>query len=85
MSSLPHVKRVLGDSLQLGAKTDALTPATRLFGAMPELDSMSIVTVVLALEEQFGFTIDDDEIGAETFETVGTLTEFVDEKLTRVG
>jgi acyl carrier protein len=83
MSSLADVKRVLDDALQLGPKAQSLQPSTRLFGAMPELDSMSIVTVLLALEDHFGFEIEDDEVGAETFETVGSLTEFVDGKLMR--
>jgi acyl carrier protein len=83
MNSLQDVKRVLGEALQLGAKAQSLAPSTRLFGSLPELDSMSIVTVVLALEERFGFTVEDDEIGADTFETVGTLAQFVDEKLKR--
>ena len=62
MSALSDVKRVLGDTLQLGTKAEAFTPETRLFGSIPELDSMSIVNVVLGLEEHFGFVVDDDEI-----------------------
>lgn len=40
-----------------------------------------MVALVGALEDRFDITIDDDEFGAELFETVGTLTAFVDEKL----
>jgi acyl carrier protein len=42
---------------------------------------MAIVTVVLALEERFDIAIDDDEIGAETFETLGALSDFIGGKL----
>jgi acyl carrier protein len=52
-----------------------------LLGALPELDSMAVVSILTALEEHFGFTVDDDEISAETFATLGSLTEFVDQKL----
>jgi len=44
---------------------------------------MAVVTLVLSLEEKFHITIDGDEIDAETFETVGTLAEFVEEKISR--
>jgi acyl carrier protein len=33
------------------------------------------------MEEFFGFTVEDDEISADTFETLGSLVEFVDAKL----
>jgi acyl carrier protein len=42
---------------------------------------MAVVTVVAGLEEQFGIEIDDDDISAEVFESVGTLTRFVQAKL----
>jgi len=83
MESIEGVKQVLGEALNLGDKAQSLDSSTKLFGSLPELDSMSIVTIVLLLEEHFGFTIDDDEIGADTFESVGTLAEFVELKLTQ--
>ncbi len=51
-----------------------------LLGSMPELDSMAVVAVITALEDHFGFEVDDDEISADTFATVGTLAAFVEEK-----
>ena len=56
------------------------TADTALFGSLPELDSFGVVALVAALEDRFDITIDDDEFGAELFETVGTLTDFVDAK-----
>lgn len=81
MSSNDNVKRVLADSLQIGERVQSFTPATRLLGSLPELDSMAVITVISALEEHFGFTVNDDEISAETFETFGNLCEFVEQKL----
>ena len=52
-----------------------------LLGTIPEFDSMAVVTVITSLEERFDFMIDDEEITAEVFETVGSLTEFVMQKL----
>lgn len=54
---------------------------TPLLGAIPEFDSMAVVSIITALEDRFGFAVDDDEIDAEVFETVGSLVVFVERKL----
>lgn len=81
MNIIDTVKLVLRDTLQLGERVASFDAATPLFGSLPELDSMAVVAVITALEERFGFEIDDDEITAETFETVGSLSAFVVGKL----
>ncbi len=81
MSIMGDVKTILADALQLGQRADSFTASTQLLGNLPELDSMAVVTVITALEQQFAFTIEDDEIDANTFETLGSLTDFVDRKL----
>jgi len=75
------VRAVLIETLELQQSPDELTADTALFGSLPELDSFGVVALVGALEDRFDITIDDDEFGAELFETVGTLTDFVDAKL----
>jgi len=80
-ATLDEVRRVLRDTLQLGRRADALTTKSQLLGTIPELDSMAVVSVITAIEERFGFTVADDEISAETFATLGSLTDFVDDKL----
>ena len=81
MAVIDDVKQVLGETLQLGERAQGFTAETPLFGAIPEFDSMAVVTVVTALEERFGIFVEDDEIEAEIFETVGNLAAFVDQKL----
>ena len=78
---LDEVRTCLVSTLQLASGAEALDADTRLLGGIPELDSMAVVTVILALEEYFGFEADDDEISADTFETLGTLCAFVESKL----
>jgi acyl carrier protein len=78
---IDDVKSVVGNALQLGARTRGFDASTPLLGAIPELDSMAVVQLIAALEERFGITVDDDEIGAATFATLGTLSRFVEEKL----
>lgn len=81
MTVIEGVKRVLQEALQLGDRVKAFDESTGLFGSIPEFDSMAVVTVVAGLEEQFGIEIDDDDITAEIFESVGTLTRYIQEKL----
>ncbi len=81
MKMLDEVKSILRDSLQLDDRADALDANSGLLGELPEMDSMAVVTILTALEDRYGFIVDDDEISAETFETLGTLTQFVEEKI----
>lgn len=81
MNIQTDVRRLLARSLQLGPRADALGAESPLLGALPELDSMAVVAVLTALEEHFGFAVDDDEISAEMFATLGSLAEFVEQKL----
>ena len=84
MDVLTEVKEVLGEVLSLGDRANSLTEETALLGSIPEFDSMAVVSVLTAIEERFGFTIEDDEITAEVFESVGTLNRFVEKKLEEI-
>lgn len=81
MATIDIVKQVLGETLQLGDRADNFTTSTPLLGSIPELDSMAVVTVITGIEERFDIFVEDDEISAEAFETVGNLADFVDRKL----
>ena len=78
---LDDVKQILIDILSLGEQGHAMNAQTRLLGSIPELDSMAVVNVITALEEHFGIAVEDDEISAATFETLGSLADFVAFKL----
>ena len=81
MKHLDEVKNILGDVMSLGDRKMLLKEESVLLGSIPELDSMAVVNIITALEEHFGIAVDDDEIGAEAFETLGSLTRFVEQKL----
>ncbi len=78
---LEDVKQILTDVLNLGPSGAALTAGSPLLGAIPELDSMAVVNLITALEAHFGIIVEDDEISADTFETLGALSAFVAAKL----
>jgi len=75
------VLSVLDEVLSLGGRARSFTRETHLIGAIPELDSMAVVTLITTLEERFGIVVDDDDIDGGTFATVGTLADFVAGKL----
>jgi acyl carrier protein len=81
MQHLEEVKNILADVLNLRERKNSLREDTILLGNIPELDSMAVVNVITALEEYYDISIDDDEISAKTFETLGSLTRFVEQKL----
>lgn len=79
--TLDTVRTVLIESLDLSQRPEDLQEDTALFGSLPELDSLGVLSLVTAIEERFDITIDDDEFDADLFETLGSLTKFVDSKL----
>jgi acyl carrier protein len=78
---LDEVRSILARALQLGDRARHMTETSALLGAVPELDSLAVVNVITALEERFDITVADDEIGAAAFETLGSLTRFIESKL----
>jgi len=81
MQNIDEVRDILSDVLSLGERKNSLNIDSGLLGSIPELDSMAVVNVITALEEHFGIMMDDDEISARTFETLGSLTSFIEQKL----
>lgn len=80
MTTIDEVKQILADVLQLDDEINQFDKSTRLLEDVPEMDSMAIVSIITNLEERFGFTV-DDEIDVEAFETLGSLVEYVDDKI----
>lgn len=81
MTTEHKVKQILASVLNLGDRVAKFDLSTPLLGAVPELDSMAVVSVLTALEEKFGFTIEDDEVDGRTFASLGNLVAFVESKL----
>jgi acyl carrier protein len=79
---MPHINQVcqiLRSTLGLGQMP--LTEDTLLLGSLPELDSMAVASLILALEQHFGIEVQDDEISARHFATIGSLSSFVATKM----
>ncbi len=76
-----EVLHVLEEVLSLGARGLQFNRQTRLLGAVPELDSMAVVSIITALEERVGISVDDREISSATFATVGSLIDFIERRI----
>ena len=61
MSDIETVIQILAATLQLGERAKAMNSSTPLLGSIAEFDSMAVVAVLTAIEEQYGFDIEDDE------------------------
>lgn len=81
MDVMKEVLRVLDEVLSLKGRAAAFDRETPLLGAVPELDSMAVLTLITSIEERFGLIIDDDDIDGDTFVSVGSLVDFVEAKL----
>ena len=46
---------------------------TELFGALPELDSMAVATLLTEMEERLGILIEDEDVEAEDLMSFGRL------------
>ena len=62
---------------QLGVEDDKVTMDTHLMKDL-EADSLDAVEIIMAIEEEYGIEIPDEE--AEKFQTVSDLFSYVEEK-----
>jgi acyl carrier protein len=80
MDTISRLRNILRDALQIGPRADALQPDSRLLDSIPEFDSMAAVTILGMIEEEFGLTVDDDDVSADLFETLGSLAAYVESR-----
>jgi acyl carrier protein len=65
---------------QRASKREPL-PVILLFGQGGALDSVAALRLTMAIESEFGISIEDEEITAENFTDLETLTKYVEAKL----
>ena len=76
MASQEKVKSIIAE--QLGVKPEEVTPEASFVDDLGA-DSLDTVELVMALEEEFGIEIPDDD--AEKAKTVGDVISYIDNKL----
>lgn len=81
MDTTTELKGILRSVLNLADRATQFDASTPLLGAIPELDSMAVVSLLTSIEERFGITIEDDEVDGQIFASLGSLVAFIDAKL----
>jgi acyl carrier protein len=80
---LEEVKAVVVVTLGIEDQADDLGPETGLYGNLPELDSLTVLKLVVALQKRFGIEIEMGEVVGDIFDTLGQLAAFVESKVRR--
>lgn len=75
---MQQLKHILSQVLNID--TSHFQPDTQLLGAIPELDSMAIMGLLLELENGFAINIDSSDISAEHFATLASLQAFIQQQ-----
>lgn len=69
------IKEIIAEQLGID-NADTITLDTSLIEDL-EADSLDAVEVIMALEDEFGIEIPDEE--AENFKTIGDISKFIEE------
>lgn len=80
MTALDLCRKLIRACLQLN-EAAPLSRETPLLGGFAEFDSLTITTLIAEIEEALDCEIADEELSGELFETIGTLTDFIDSKM----
>lgn len=78
ISMQDQIKQLLVQRLKLEREASSIGDEEPLFG--PEglgLDSIDALELVLGIEQEFGVTIDDQQVGSQVLSTVNNIVEFV--------
>jgi acyl carrier protein len=77
-----RIKQLLGSELKVNASVIAIsTSGTPLLGRGVGLDSVETMALVLSIEEEFGISVPDTDMTATLFETIGSLTAYIAQRL----
>lgn len=81
MSAVRHrIKEILIERLNLeGTTPEMIGDETILWGDELGLDSVDALELMIALEEEYGFRIDSEEVDQEDLATVASLEKLVEE------
>lgn len=76
-----RVKQALVQGLQLKINPEDIADDEPLFGEGLDADSIAALEIVFALEEEFGFEVEDEDLRVDLFESVRTLTSYIEGRL----
>jgi acyl carrier protein len=74
-----RVRKIVSRTVGGEYRDKTIPDGMKLIGNL--LDSMAVNSLIVALEEDFGFAFEDEDLSAESFDTVESLAELVQRKL----
>jgi len=75
MADMDRIKKIIAE--QLGVDEGEISPESHFIDDLGA-DSLDTVELVMALEEEFGIEIPDED--AEKIQTVGDVAKYIDER-----
>ena len=76
------IRALISDVLAISRdRTATFNSDTPLFGALPELDSLAVASLLTEMEDRLAIYIEDEEVDADMLATFGTLVAFAERKI----
>ncbi len=76
-----RAKQTVVSALKLHVEPDEISDGEALFGDGVGAASIAALEVVFAIEEEFGFEVDDEELRMELFESIDSIVDYIEGKL----
>ena len=76
---LTRLKSILSNVLEID--TSGFELSTQLLGNIPEFDSMAVMNLILAIEQNFQIEMWADELSAELFESLSSLSIHIKDQI----
>ena len=80
-STVARIKAIMIQVLDLDIPPEQIDDELSLFSSSIHLDSLGFLHLIIALEEEFGRQIDDEDVMEADLETVGNLIQLFEDKL----
>ena len=88
VTDVEKLKRILSAQLGPSYPPSYFSADTPMLGAIPELDSMTVVAILTAIEDEFGISIPDDQVAKAPYYHPGPDSEevqYLRERRTQLG
>ena len=79
MSTEQRVRDLIADNVRWGGDRSQLTADFALIDNQV-IDSLGTISLVSALEDEFGIDVDDEDLVPDNFATIGQIAAFIESK-----
>ena len=82
--SIDELRNMIGEVTGDSVAIHSLTEGAPLLGSIPEMDSLAIVNLLVAMESKYQFQVEDDEVEQSIFQSLNSLRSFAQEKISKL-